>query len=453
MGRLSNIILVDEEGLVMDAVKRVPASINRYRTVLPRHPYVPPPPQDKENPLLLTAARLGELWAEPADVPLWRRLVDTVRGISPLLAREIVYRALGTLDPEGEPGAAECQALAATLDELLHLPQTHAWAPSVGYEGEGDERAAVAYAPYALTHLLDYELVPGISAAMARVEGARAAGDPYRQARRRLNELIAEGLARQEARHASLARSLAPAADLERLQWSGNAILALGWSLAPGQTELAVEPGTFEGLDEPLLVAVDPALTPAENANRYFREYQRVKAATEQVPTLLSETEAELAFLRQLQAEAALARIVPNWKVEEELRRRGYGRGRRRRARAALAGTQRAAGGARRRRHDDLGGAQQPPERGIDFSAGRAGRHVASRPRRARRARHRALRRCAGGRGHAAVGRAPGGALFGGSRRAAGAGGFHRPAPCAPHARRSARHGQLYPREHVGGGP
>jgi predicted ribosome quality control (RQC) complex YloA/Tae2 family protein len=76
-------------------------------------------------------------------------------------------------------------------------------------------------------------------------------------------------------------------------------------------------------------VAVDPALTPAENANRYFREYQRVKAATEQVPTLLSETEAELAFLRQLQAEAALAEDRAQLdEVEEELRSAGYGRGR-----------------------------------------------------------------------------------------------------------------------------
>ena len=183
MGRLSNIILVDADGLVMDAVKRVPASINRYRTILPRYPYVPPPPQAKENPLLLTATRLEELCAGGAGTPLWRRLVDAARGISPILAREIVFRALGTLDPDDEPAAAEYQALAVTMDELLHLPQTHAWTPSVGYEGEDDERAAVAYAPYELTHYADHEAAATISAAIALVEGVRATGDPYRQAR------------------------------------------------------------------------------------------------------------------------------------------------------------------------------------------------------------------------------------------------------------------------------
>ena len=91
-----------------------------------------------------------------------------------------------------------------------------------------------------------------------------------------------------------------------------------------------MEPGVFEGVDEPLTVEIDPALSPAENANRYFREYQRVKAATEQVPALLAETEAELAFLRQLQSEAALAEDRAQLdEVEEELYAAGYGRDRR----------------------------------------------------------------------------------------------------------------------------
>ena len=83
IGRLSNIILLAEDGTVMDAAKRVPSSVNRYRTVLPRQSYVPPPPQAKENPLLLTPARLREILAASesegrGDRPLahsggWRR--------------------------------------------------------------------------------------------------------------------------------------------------------------------------------------------------------------------------------------------------------------------------------------------------------------------------------------------------------------------------------------------
>ena len=49
-GRHSNVVLVDEAGLVMDAMKRVGASVNRYRSILPKHPYAPPPALGKPHP-------------------------------------------------------------------------------------------------------------------------------------------------------------------------------------------------------------------------------------------------------------------------------------------------------------------------------------------------------------------------------------------------------------------
>ena len=94
MGRLSNLILVSPEGVILECARRVPARINRYRTVLPGQPYVPPPPQDKLAADELDSAALTRaLDAQPG--PLFRRLVQSVAGISPLLAREIVYRATG----------------------------------------------------------------------------------------------------------------------------------------------------------------------------------------------------------------------------------------------------------------------------------------------------------------------------------------------------------------------
>ena len=50
MGRVSNIVMVEEDGTVMDSIKRIPSSINRYRVTLPHHPYVLPPPQEKRDP-------------------------------------------------------------------------------------------------------------------------------------------------------------------------------------------------------------------------------------------------------------------------------------------------------------------------------------------------------------------------------------------------------------------
>ena len=58
-GRHSNVVLVDEAGIVMDAMKRVGGSVNRYRSTLPKRPYVPPPPLGKPHPSEVAAGDLG----------------------------------------------------------------------------------------------------------------------------------------------------------------------------------------------------------------------------------------------------------------------------------------------------------------------------------------------------------------------------------------------------------
>jgi predicted ribosome quality control (RQC) complex YloA/Tae2 family protein len=329
MGRLSNVILVDAQGHIMDALKRVPGSINRVRTVLPHQPYVPPPPQEKDSPLGVTVTRLGEILAQ-GEGPAWRRLVDGVGAISPVLAREIIYRATGSTNPPLPLAEAQQRAALEALDELWHLPQTGAWAPCVAYEGEGAGRRPRVCAPYRLTHLPDVAEVASISEAVLLVREAQGAIDPYQQVRARLHGVIAEQVARHEARLASLHAAHVPEAEIELLQMQGNAILAMGWALKPGQRELVVNPvelGLAEEGAAPaeLRIPLDPALSAAENAQDYFRRYRKRRDAADQVPELIGESEREMDYLRQLAAEVDLADDRGQLdEVEAELRAAGY---------------------------------------------------------------------------------------------------------------------------------
>jgi predicted ribosome quality control (RQC) complex YloA/Tae2 family protein len=310
MGRLSNIILLDEDGTVMDSAKRVPASVNRYRTILPKRPYVAPPPQSKEQPLLVTTTRLREILAAHADRPLWRALVDGISGISPLLAREMVYRALGVSEPAGMPDDEGLAHLVTTLVEMMRLPDTHAWAPTVAHDRRDGERRPVAYAAYDLTHLSDREPEPeGMSAAIRRVLEGRQRMDAYAQVRRRLYALINEQIERQNGRLASLREGLVSEAELEEVQRRGQAVLARAWAIAPGQTELVVGPDELgeSARGETLRITLDPALSASENAQRIFRDYQKRKAAAEQVPPLIHKSEIELDYLQQLRTDVMLA--------------------------------------------------------------------------------------------------------------------------------------------------
>jgi predicted ribosome quality control (RQC) complex YloA/Tae2 family protein len=313
MGRYSNLILVDPDGMIMEAIKRVPASVNRYRTILPAEAYVPPPPQEKESPFLLTAQALAEAVAAEPKEPVWRALVATARGVSPLLAREVVARALG------DPAAArpltrqDSVALVDVLGNLMRLPETHAWDPCVAYQGE--ERHPAAYAPYALTHWDDVTSVASISAAIDAVASAKKSFDAYQRVRQRLYDLIGGQIERQEARLRSLRGGMVSEEELETLVAQGNAILALAWRIKPGQQELIIDPAEL-GLDpgfpaDRRVLHLDPSLSAAENAQALFAEYRRLKAARAQLPQLIAQAERELDYLEQLRAEAQMAENRP----------------------------------------------------------------------------------------------------------------------------------------------
>ena len=341
MGRLSNIILLGADGTVMDAAKRVPASINRYRTILPHRPYVPPPPQAKENPLLLTARLLSDLLGQESDAPLWRRLLDRVSAISPLLAREVLFRAMGDVEPRRAPRLQDCRAMVAAIHELLGQNEEHQWSPCVAYQERHGERVPVAFAAYELTHLVDHEPAASILGAVEVLREARQVLDPYRQVRAQLYDLVADQTSRQKGRLASLRKALVPTAKLEEKQLKGKAILAMAWAIEPGQDVLEVdlvELGLISGKagGASLRIELDPALTPSENAQKLFREYRKLQAAGSQVPALIEQTKAELDYLHQLHTDVRLAQDRGQLdEVEGALREAGYLRARRKGAKGA----------------------------------------------------------------------------------------------------------------------
>lgn len=330
MGRLSNVILLDTDDVIMGAINPVPSSVNPYRAILPEEPYVPPPPQDKENPMHLTPAIMQQIMEEKNGNRPWRRLVQGVFGISPLLAREIFYRATGMVEPDFGLRWEHYKELVAITLDLMRLPETHDWSPCIAYEDEGDARHPAVYAPYELTHLPDRETMGSISTAISTVWEALESLDAYREVRSRLHNLIDEQKERYKGRLASLRRSLVSEEELVRLQAQGNAILAMISTIEPGQKELVVDLSQFshdldDTSDEPTVIPLDPALSSSENAQQFFERYKRKKAAAHKVPQRIRATRMDLAYLEQLRTEVDLAENRPELdEVEERLREAGY---------------------------------------------------------------------------------------------------------------------------------
>jgi predicted ribosome quality control (RQC) complex YloA/Tae2 family protein len=234
-------------------------------------------------------------------MPLRQALVNGLAGISPLAAREIAFRAVG----DAEAPVEAIERISLLLEAYQSLT---AGAPQPCVVREEDSTAILAFAAYPLTHMGDFEPVQSISAAVAAYFGGEGGG--YQAAKAPLLDAIQAARERLTHRQARLAEERAAAGDPEALRAMGQAILAYAHQIRPGQTELVVEwAGPAD--QSPARVALDPTLSPSENAQAYFRRYRKAQRAGEEVPAQTGLVEGELDYLEQLAHDLAMAENRP----------------------------------------------------------------------------------------------------------------------------------------------
>ncbi len=299
ISQYSNVILVDAENRVLDAARRINAEQNRTRVTLPHHPYVPPPAQSKRPLETASLADCQKILLEAGTgVLVWQALVAGFAGLGPLAGREIAFRATGDAKARVPSDLRELDAratrLASALAEVIGPVLDGTLRPSVARL----DKAITAFAPYLLTHLGTWEPMPSLSAAADAFyrQGPRLGSVEI--ARRALREAIAATRSPIERKRESLLRALAGTARADSLRERGDLLLTYGTTIPRGATHCQLN-----GVE----IDLDPRLSAIENAQSYYRRYQKAKAALREVPVLLEETELRLRYLDEV---AGLAELV-----------------------------------------------------------------------------------------------------------------------------------------------
>ncbi len=323
MPRRANLLLL-RDGMILDCLNRVGPKENRYRLSLPNHRYVPPPPiRDQLDPSTVTEADIQNLLAsaEKESAQARRLLPGRILGLSPLLAREIVFRAAG--DPNARAADTDAGQLFAAFHAVVSPLLERRWRPGIGSVHGLPEAVSV----FPLTHI-DWAESDSISRAIQDCFGALAGVDAYKEAKKPVQVAIDETRAKLRAKIEALRRGLPDAGDLQRLQQAGELILAYQYAISAGQSELRAQ---YDPEGPELLVSLDPERTPLENAQDYFRRYEKAKSAAAALPALIAEAQLERDFVEQLESDLAAA---ANWPeiddVVQILDERGHWQGARR---------------------------------------------------------------------------------------------------------------------------
>lgn len=334
MGRHSNIMLLSDEGVIIDAIKRVAPSKNRYRLILPHQQYVAPPPQEKqafhlESPASFSRLMDGLTLKQP-DALLWQTLVSTFSGVGPQLGRELAARLAEAKGTSGtNPKLKDFQRWELLYTEMRQLlgplspnfkpdPTQKIFQPSIVRDEDGE---ITAFAPYVLQQYRFQELQPeevdSISLAVEEFFGQSESVGGQSQRKAQVAALIDQHQERMRRRISSMEASLHKAESANELKHKGETIYSHLWEIQPGQTRLEADGYTIE---------LNPDRTASENAQHYFREYEKSRQALAGVPEHLEEARYEFSYLDEMLTALDLAESFEDVVgIKAELTENGYG--------------------------------------------------------------------------------------------------------------------------------
>lgn len=290
MGRHSNLMLLDEDGRILEAARHVSADMSRVRQIQPGLPYLPPPAQDKIAPEDADAENLLAKLEAQGDMPLQKALAASVSGLSNPAAKELAYRVL----PAGSDRTDNLPETAARLAELLRrLPQM---ADPRVLEDEQGEPADIFPFPYLSRDLDRQKPYPTVSQALERYFGARDQQDRINQKSASMVKLLKGQIERCEKKLAQQEEDLSSAARMDEYRIMGEIINANLWQLKKGQTE-ATLPNFYDENGGSMTIPLDNQLTPVQNAQRYFKKYQKARTTREIAAEQKEKTLKELDYL------------------------------------------------------------------------------------------------------------------------------------------------------------
>lgn len=325
MGRHSNLILLDGEGRIMDCLRRVDSDMSARRQVLPGLFYRLPPAQEKLDPSSLDRAALeSALAAAPEESQADKWLLDTFGGLSPLICRELAFRAGGATDARlhqmGEGGRSR---LLDELEGLLRSVQENSFTPVMlekeGHPSDFTFQPISQYGP-----AVSCVPFPSFSALLDRFYEQRENQERVRQRGQDLIRSVTNARDRAARKIGLQEQELAATRDRERLRQFGDIITSNLHAMEKGMSRLAA--ADFYDPECPQIhIPLDPLLTPQQNAAKYYKEYNKAKTAESILTLQLEKGRRDLDYLNSVLEAIALAEGERDLQeIRQELTDTGY---------------------------------------------------------------------------------------------------------------------------------
>lgn len=314
MGRHSNIILLNpDNGLILDGIHHVTPAISSHRVVLPGSTFVSPPDQGKHDPLTIDRAGFQELfWNRPLEESGDQRIVQLFSGLSPLVAKEIIFRAQSD---------QEIEHIWSAFSVIMTQIREHHYTPTLVTKKDNGK---AYFSVIELTHLIgDVESFATISECLEAFYGDKAQRDTVKQRMADLLRFLQNEKNKNIKKLDKLAETLEEAKDADKWRVLGELLTSSMHLFKKG--DVSVEAiNYYDEAQQSVTVALDPLLTPSQNAQRYYKKYAKSKNSLLIVAEQINNTHIEITYLESLLQQIAAASLADIVEIREELIEQGY---------------------------------------------------------------------------------------------------------------------------------
>lgn len=296
MGTYSNLIVTDKDDRVIGAAKMIDFSMSNKRQIIAGIKYEEPPAQDKKNPLETTSEEFRTLARDTAEDTLaWKFIISNYSGIAPSVAKEIAYRSCGN----AEGNLYDCRNNIER--EFFAVIQTIKDKSGKPYLAYFDKSRPLDYSFIPLTQFGKDSTVEELSSFGELIDTfffTRAENERLHHRASDVQRILSNAEKRVTKKLTILHSELAECDEGEKYKLYGDLITANIYRISKGQKSVTLE-NYYDDMKE-ITLALDEKLTPAQNAQKNYKKYAKLKSAKEHLTEQIAKAEEESEYIKSV---------------------------------------------------------------------------------------------------------------------------------------------------------
>ncbi|MFW6270906.1 MAG: Rqc2 family fibronectin-binding protein, partial [Bacillota bacterium] len=325
MGRYSNTILINEDRIILDAMKRISKKISRERQLYPGITYQGPPPQDKLNPLEIEKKHFFKKIGSEFNEVAFRAILNNFRGIGPNMAREIIHRVkLDYNKNYAEFEEEEKNLVWKSFQNIFQQVKNENFNPCAGLKKDNIVYTSafnLSHQKEEISREINFDSTGNLFDFYFEEKVQKR---KFKNLKKRLNDIIDNSLDKNNQLQRKFKGIIKDTENAEKYKKMGELLKANMYKVENGKEKIqAID--YFESDQKEITIKLDPDLSPGENVERYFQKYDKAKKMKKHAKRELGKLVHEEKYLNQVKLNIEQAETQEELEeIESELREEKY---------------------------------------------------------------------------------------------------------------------------------